>query len=516
MDREVRVRFAPSPTGALHIGGVRTALYNYLFAKKHNGKMLLRIEDTDQTRFVSSAEDYIKEALEWAGIKLDESPWDGGDCAPYRQSERKPMYMQYAMKLVEEGNAYYAFDTPEELDAMRKRLEAAKVVSPAYNSITRNSMKNSLTLPESEVKDLLAAGVSYVIRLKVPRKEEIRLNDMIRGWVMVHSSAIDDKVLMKSDGMPTYHLANVVDDHLMKITHVIRGEEWLPSAPLHILLYKFLGWESTMPAFAHLPLILNPDGEGKLSKRKAAQYGFPVVPLKWMEEKDGQVTEVASFKEEGYLPDAMVNFLAFLGWNPGTDQEIYSMEELIKVFDIERIGKSGTKFDIAKAKWYNQQYVRKKTDEELAVFLKAEMKNQGIEVSDELAPKICGLMKERVTFPKDFGNEAIYFFKRPTQYDDQVISSKWTQETASLIQEFAQLLKAQTNVTADEAKHLLHNMLDAKGVKIGKVMQSFRVALTGQPAGPDLMQIIEILGANETSNRLSLAVNALKGKEIVA
>lgn len=513
MNREVRVRFAPSPTGALHIGGVRTALYNYLFAKKHNGKMLLRIEDTDQTRFVAGAESYIKESLEWIGVHLDESPWNGGPSAPYRQSERKPMYKEYALRLVEEGNAYYAFDTPEELDAMRKRLEAAKVVAPAYNSITRNTMRNSLTLPESEVKELLASGTPYVIRLKVPRKEEIRLNDMIRGWVMVHSSTIDDKVLMKSDGMPTYHLANVVDDHLMQISHVIRGEEWLPSAPLHVLLYKFLGWESTMPQFAHLPLILNPDGEGKLSKRKASLYGFPVVPLHWVEENG---SPVMSFKEEGYLPDAMVNFLAFLGWNPGTEQEIFSMEELIQAFDISRIGKSGTKFDIAKAKWYNQQYIRKRSDAALGVFLKDEMSKQGINVSDVLAPKVCALMKERVTFPKDFGNEALYFFVRPTAYDDQVVNSKWTQENATLIEAFAQTIKNHNAITADEAKHLLHEMLEAKGIKIGKVMQSLRVALTGQPAGPDLMQIIEILGAQETSERLEQAVKTLKSKEIVA
>lgn len=513
MNREVRVRFAPSPTGALHIGGVRTALYNYLFAKKHNGKMLLRIEDTDQTRFVPGAEDYIRETLEWVGITLDESPWMDGPNAPYRQSERKPMYMDYAMKLINDGNAYYAFDTSEELDAMRKRLELAKVAAPSYNSITRNTMRNSLTLPESEVKELLAAGTPYVIRLKVPRKDEIRLNDMIKGWVMVHSSTIDDKVLMKSDGMPTYHLANVVDDHLMNISHVIRGDEWLPSAPLHVLLYKFFGWEDTMPQFAHLPLILKPDGNGKLSKRDADMHGFPVFPLKW---SDDAGNEVMSFKEEGYLPEAMVNFLAFLGWNPGTDQEMFSMDELIQAFEVERIGKSGTKFDIAKTKWYNQQYIRRKTDEELAVYLKKEMEKKGISVNDAIAPKICSLMKERATFPQDFGNESAYFFIKPDKYDEQVVASKWTAENASLILAFSEIMATKASVTADEAKHLLHEMLEAKGVKIGKVMQSLRVALTGQPAGPDLMQIIEILGAKETAERLALAVSSLKTKEIVA
>jgi glutamyl-tRNA synthetase len=351
MEREVRVRFAPSPTGALHIGGLRTALYNFLLARKTGGKFIIRIEDTDQNRFVPGAEEYIMNAMAWCGIVPDESPATGGPYAPYRQSERKPMYMEYAQRLIDEGNAYYAFDTPEELEAMRERLKAAKVATPQYNAITRMTMKNSLTLPEDEVKAKLASGEPYVIRLKVPRKEEVRLNDLIRGWVMVHSSTIDDKVLMKSDGMPTYHLANIVDDHLMKITHVIRGEEWLPSAPLHVLLYKFLGWEDTMPKFAHLPLLLKPDGNGKLSKRDAEMHGFPLFPFEWKDPATGSVA--AGFREDGYLPDALVNFLAFLGWNPGTQQEIFSMEELIEAFSVERIGKSGTKFDINKTKWYN-------------------------------------------------------------------------------------------------------------------------------------------------------------------
>ncbi|MDQ3291300.1 MAG: glutamate--tRNA ligase, partial [Bacteroidota bacterium] len=334
MEREVRVRFAPSPTGPLHIGGVRTALYNYLFAKKMGGKMLLRIEDTDQNRFVPGAEDYIFESLAWCGIKLDESPLTGGPHAPYRQSERKPMYMQYAMQLIEAGHAYYAFDTAEELDAMRERLKAAKVTTPQYNAITRNTMKNSLTLPEDEVKRRLESGEPYVIRLKVPRKEEIRLKDLIRGWVVVHSSAIDDKVLMKSDGMPTYHLANIVDDHLMEITHVIRGEEWLPSAPLHVLLYRYLGWESTMPEFAHLPLLLKPDGNGKLSKRDGDKLGFPVFPLQWIDPFTGEKS--SGYRESGYLPEAFINFLAFLGWNPGTQQELFTMDELAEAFTIDR------------------------------------------------------------------------------------------------------------------------------------------------------------------------------------
>ncbi len=510
-NREVRVRFAPSPTGALHIGGVRTALYNYLFAKKMGGKMLLRIEDTDQTRFVSGAEDYIKDTLAWVGITLDEDPWQGGPNAPYRQSERKPMYMEYAKKLVNEGNAYYAFDTSEELEDMRKRLEAAKVASPAYNSITRNTMKNSLTLPEDEVNAKLAAGEPYVIRLKVPRKDEIRLNDMIRGWVMVHSSAIDDKVLMKSDGMPTYHLANVVDDYLMGISHVIRGEEWLPSAPLHVLLYKFLGWEEAMPQFAHLPLILKPDGNGKLSKRDADTHGFPVFPIKWIDDNGKQVL---SFKEEGYLPDALVNFLAFLGWNPGTAQEIFSLQELIEAFSIERIGKSGTKFDIHKAKWFNQQYLRSKSDQELASYLIDSLRHKGIDCDQERAEKICALMKERVTFPKDFGEEALYFFQAPSSYDEQVVANKWNEESVEVVKSFAIELSKLSTVSAEEAKSTLHHLLEQKGIKIGKVMQALRVAITGHAAGPDLMHIIEIIGNVETTNRLNTAANTISIKSV--
>src|SRR5687767_1579447 len=363
--REVRVRFAPSPTGALHIGGVRTALYNFLLARQNKGTMILRIEDTDQNRYVPGAEEYILQSLAWVGITIDEGVGVGGPYAPYRQSERKPMYMQYAQQLIDDGFAYYAFDTEQELDAMRERLKTAGVASPQYNSITRMQMRNSLTLLEDEVKALLDANTPYVVRLKVPRKEEVRLNDIIRGWVMVHSSQIDDKVLMKSDGMPTYHLANVVDDYLMKISHVIRGEEWLPSAPLHVLLYRFLGWEKEMPLFAHLPLILKPDGNGKLSKRDAARFGFPIFPLNW--ETNGETS--TGYREEGYLPEAMINFLGVLGWTPGTEKEMFSMQELIRDFSLGRINKAGARFDIQKAQWFNQQYLRSKSDTELAGFL---------------------------------------------------------------------------------------------------------------------------------------------------
>ncbi len=507
MEKEVRLRFAPSPTGPLHIGGVRTALYNYLFARKHGGKMILRIEDTDQTRFVAGTEEYILEALQWLGIELDESPAVGGPYGPYRQSERKPMYMQYAMKLVEEGNAYYAFDTAEELDAMRERLKAARVATPQYNAITRMTMKNSLTLPEDEVKRRLESGESYVIRLKVPRKEEIRLNDMVRGWVMVHSSAIDDKVLMKSDGMPTYHLANVVDDHLMKITHVIRGEEWLPSAPLHVLLYRFLGWEDTMPRFAHLPLLLKPDGNGKLSKRDADAGGFPVFPIDWKDPESGDIWK--GFREAGYLSEAAVNFLALLGWNPGTQQEIFSMQELIEAFSAERIGKSGTKFDIQKAMWFNQQYIKAKPNNELAGYLLKELKQRGMNAGEEKAEKVVELMKERVVFPADFWKEASFFFETPADYDTKVVQSKWTAEAVEVIADFGKEL-AQTDVaTADKARDILNAVLERKNMKIGKVLQALRLAITGKGAGPDLMEIVEVLGRDETADRIERAIATL-------
>lgn len=504
----VRVRFAPSPTGALHIGGVRTALYNYLYARKMGGKMLLRIEDTDQTRFVPGAEEYIKKSLNWIGITIDEGPDNPGDCGPYRQSERKPMYREYAQRLIDEGNAYYAFDTEDELNAMRDRLKAAKVASPQYNAITRATMKNSLTLPEDEVKARLAAGDPYVIRLKVPRKEEVRLNDLVRGWVMVHSSAIDDKVLMKSDGMPTYHLANVVDDHLMRITHVIRGEEWLPSAPLHVLLYKFLGWESTMPQFAHLPLLLKPDGEGKLSKRDADLQGFPVFPLEWKDPATGDISK--GFKEEGYLSEALLNFLAFLGWNPGNNEEIFNMDQLIEAFSIERIGKSGTKFDIAKAKWYNQHYLRLKPTSELVGYLEADLKKHGVTATLDLS-KIVDLLKERIVFPADLYTECQFFFGRPTVYDQKVIETKWTTEAVTVIEAFASALAA-LPATPDgpAAKALFQQVLDEKQVKMGKVMQALRVALTGNGAGPDLMEIISILGKDEAVARLQQAVSVLQ------
>lgn len=508
MEREVRVRFAPSPTGALHIGGLRTALYNYLLAKKHGGKMLLRIEDTDQTRFYPGAEEYIIEALKWVGITIDEGPHVGGPHAPYRQSERKPMYMEYAMKLVNDGNAYYAFDTPEELDAMRERLTAAKVPNPQYNAITRATMKNSLTLPEDEVKRRLASGEPYVIRIKMPKKEEVRLNDIIRGWVMVHSSTLDDKVLMKSDGMPTYHMANVVDDHLMGITHVIRGEEWLPSAPLHVLLYRFLGWESTMPQFAHLPLLLKPDGNGKLSKRDADSHGFPIFPLDWKDPFTGD--ESKGFREAGYLPEAMINFLSLLGWNPGDNRELFSMDELIKEFSVERIGKAGAKFDINKAKWFNQHYLRQKPNEELAKFLLADLEKAGVKCTPEYAASVCGLMKERVTFPADFYRETSFFFAEPSKYDMDVAAKKWTDDAVKVITDFKSELTQLASFSIENIKASLENALTKNNVKQGTVMQSLRLAVTGVGNGPDLMEMMLLIGKESTVKRLDNALKTLQ------
>ncbi|KAA9332922.1 glutamate--tRNA ligase [Hymenobacter busanensis] len=514
MEREVRVRFAPSPTGPLHIGGVRTALYNYLLARKLGGKMLLRIEDTDQNRFVPGAEQYIMDSLRWCGIEIDEGIEQGGPHAPYRQSERKPMYRQYADQLIRDGYAYYAFDTPEELDAMRARLTAAKVPNPQYNSITRTQMRNSLTLPETEVQQLLDAGAPYVIRLKVPRKEEVRFNDLIRGWVVVHSSSIDDKVLMKSDGMPTYHLANIVDDHLMEITHVIRGEEWLPSAPLHVLLYRYLGWESTMPQFAHLPLLLKPDGTGKLSKRDGDKLGFPVFPLEFhgTDAETGQPTVSSGYRESGYLPEAFINFLAFLGWNPGTQQEIFSMDELIEAFSIERVSKSPARFDQNKVRWYNEQYLRAKPDAELAQYLLEALSKQGIgNVPADKAEQIAGLVKERATFPADLAKEAQLFFQRPTGYDEQVISKKWNAQVAGALAAFAQELPAAADTTPDGIKALLTQVVEGQGMKLGQVLQALRVAVTGAAAGPDLMAIMSILGPQETAQRIQAAVEQLAG-----
>lgn len=499
MSQQVRVRFAPSPTGALHIGGVRTALYNYLLAKKLGGKMLLRIEDTDQNRFVQGAEEYIQESLQWLGITIDEGVGVGGPHAPYRQSERSAIYQQYAQQLIDAGKAYYAFDTTDELDAMRQTFESQGSAFQ-YNAVTRTRLKNSLTLSAEDVQAKIAAGDPYVIRLKVPAKEEIRFKDLIRDWVHVHSSTIDDKVLMKSDGLPTYHLANVVDDHLMEISHVIRGEEWLPSAPLHVLLYRAFGWENTMPQFAHLPLLLKPEGNGKLSKRDAELGGFPVFPLEWISPEG---VKAIGFREEGYLKEALINFLAFLGWNPGTEQEIFSMDELIEAFSLERINKAGAKFDINKAKWYNEQYLRQRSDEDLAQTYLADF-------DADKAVKIVHLFKERVTFPQQITQEAKALFTAPTSYDEAVVASKWNDDAKKGIAAFKDALPAIENFVADDIKHALVAELEKLGIKMGKVMQALRVAVTGVGAGPDLMLSMEIMGKNEVITRLTTALEKLQ------
>ena len=508
--RDVRVRFAPSPTGALHIGGVRTALYNYLLARQYKGTMILRIEDTDQGRYVPGAEEYILKSLEWVGIKIDEGVGVGGPHAPYRQSERKPIYQQYAKKLLDDGLAYYAFDTEQDLEAMRDRLKKAGSDNQQYSSINRMEMRNSLTLSKEEVDALLHSGTPYVIRLKVPADEQVKVNDLIRGEVIVNSSQVDDKVLMKSDGMPTYHLANVVDDYLMKISHVIRGEEWLPSAPLHVLLYRFLGWEKEMPQFAHLPLLLKPDGNGKLSKRDADQMGFPIFPLSWTDPKTNELAK--GFKESGYLSDALINFLAFLGWNPGTTQEIFSMDQLIESFSIERIGKAGTKFDIHKAQWFNQQYVRSKTDQELAAYLFESLKKEGIECSDEKAKKVISIMKERAHFPVDLWELGKFLFLAPTTFDEQVINKKWNDDAVKVLSTFRDAIQEESTFTADIAKSTLEKVVGDLGIKIGSVMQAVRVSISGTASGPDLMMTMEILGKEEVISRISYALNTLKVK----
>ena len=499
----VRVRFAPSPTGALHIGGVRTALYNYLFAKKNEGKFIIRIEDTDQNRYVEGAEDYILKSLEWCGITPDEGPQTGGDFGPYRQSDRKSLYKEYADRLIAEGKAYYAFDTPEDLDEMRERLKEARMANPQYNAISRNQMKNSLTMSAEEVEQRLASDEPYVIRFKMPKNDDVRFKDVVRDWVVVNTTTLDDKVLMKSDGMPTYHLANIVDDHLMEITHVIRGEEWLPSAPLHVLLYEAFGWEA--PQFAHLPLLLKPDGNGKLSKRAADQLGFPIFPMNWSDPVTGELSK--GFKESGYLPEACMNFLALLGWNPGTEQEMFTMDQLISEFSLERINKSGAKFDIEKAKWFNQQYLKNKSNDELAQMLKEE---SNVDADMELLSAIAGSMKERITFVSDILENGEFFFSAPSTYDEKTVNKKWTAEAVKKLAEFANEIAKLEKVSPEEAKEKFVAVLATDATPLGKVMPALRLALTGAGGGPDLMEIISILGTAETVSRINTAIESLK------
>lgn len=492
MDRKVRVRFAPSPTGPLHIGGVRTALYNYLFAKQHGGNFILRIEDTDQTRFVPGAEEYIIEALKWVGISPDEGQGFGdGEYGPYRQSERKPMYRQYADQLIAADHAYYAFDTAEELDAMRETLKA-NGMSPQYDAVSRMSMKNSLTLPADEVQRRLDAGEPYVIRIKLPRKEEVRFHDIIRGWVVVHTNAMDDKVLFKSDGMPTYHLANVVDDYLMKITHVIRGEEWLPSAPLHVLLYKYLGWEEVMPEFAHLPLLLKPEGNGKLSKRDGDRLGFPVFPLNWTDPKTGELS--SGYRDAGYFSEAVVNILAFLGWHPSDNKELFSLEELVKEFSLDRVSKSGAKFDVQKAFWFNQQYLRGKADDELAAALMPFLEKAGVKAEPSYVASACGLMKEKVNFINEIYTEGKYFFESPSQWDETLIRKKFKDFTPGILAELKDALNEATSFDAAAVESVFHEVVETKnGKKPGEMMLAFRLSVSGVAGGPPIFDMVSLL-----------------------
>ncbi|NUM51954.1 MAG: glutamate--tRNA ligase [Flavobacteriales bacterium] len=508
MEKNVRVRFAPSPTGPLHMGGVRTALYNYLFAKKMGGTFILRIEDTDQTRFVAKAEEYIIEALKWCGIPAAEGVGFGeGAYGPYRQSERKHMYKQFADILIEKEHAYYAFDTPEELEQMRENLKKAGVAAPQYNAITRHSMKNSLTLSAQEVQHKLESGEPYVIRLKVPRNEEIKFNDIIRGWVVVQSSNIDDKVLYKSDGMPTYHLANVVDDYLMKITHVIRGEEWLPSAPLHVLLYRFLEWEEVMPRFAHLPLILRPDGNGKLSKRDGDRLGFPVFPLNWTDPETGENS--TGYKERGYYPQAFLNMLALLGWNPGTNQEIFSLEELVSAFSLERVSKSGAKFDPEKTKWFNQQYLRRQTPPQLAQAWMPELIEKGINADSVFIEKVCSLLQEKAHFINEFWSLGFYFFTAPAEYDKEVIKKRWNEKAVLFLETFHNHFLTLSESSSAEIEATFKTICEQLQIKPGEVMQLLRVAITGLGGGPALFEIISLLGKQEVSNRLKMALDKI-------
>lgn len=502
---KVRVRFAPSPTGPLHIGGVRTALFNYLFAKKYGGSMILRIEDTDSQRFVPGAEEYIVEGLAWCGVKFDEGVGIGGPHAPYRQSERKDIYYKYAQQLVESGHAYYCFDTGEELNAFRQEAEA-KGSAFIYNYSVRDQLKNSLSLSADEVAQRLETENHWVIRFKMPDNETVVMQDLVRGEVHVNTQTLDDKVLWKKiDELPTYHLANIVDDHLMEISHVIRGEEWLPSLPLHVLLYRAFGWEDTMPEFAHLSLLLKPDGKGKLSKRDGDRLGFPVFPLEWKSPETGEISR--GYREDGYFPEAFVNFLALLGWNPGTEQEIFSMEELIQAFSLERVIKSGARFNPEKNKWFNQQYLKHKSDAELAQLYQVILKQKGYAVSDEYVAKVCGYIKERATFVQDFWDLSGYFFEAPVSYDAKAWTKFWKPETPAQLHEVIQLLQSCQPWDKSEAEHKVHEWIVEQGLGMGAVMNAIRLSLVGASMGPGVFDIIDLIGLEESVRRINAAAS---------
>lgn len=504
-ERKVRVRFAPSPTGPLHIGGVRTCLYNYLFAKKHGGDLLLRIEDTDSQRFVPGAEEYIIEAFKWLGIKFDEGVGVGGDCGPYRQSERRDIYKKYVQQLLDADCAYYAFDTPEELEA--KRLQ---IPNFQYDSHTRMSGVNSLTLSADEVKKRIEAGEKYVVRVKIQPNEDVVVNDMVRGKVVINSNVLDDKVLYKSaDELPTYHLANIVDDHLMGITHVIRGEEWLPSAPLHVLLYRYFGWEDTMPQFAHLPLLLKPEGNGKLSKRDGDRLGFPVFPLQWNDPATGAIS--SGYRESGYQPEAVVNFLALLGWNSGTDQEMFSMQELIELFSIDRVSKSGARFNYEKGIWFNHEYLINKSDEEVAQLFLPILKEKGYDCEIKRLTYIVSLIKERINFPADLWEQANFFFEAPTEYDEKSLKKRWKPESPQYLTELCDVLNGLDDFSkVEENEKLVLDWVASKEYHLGTMMNSFRITLVGAAKGPHIFNIIDILGKEETLSRVRRALEIIK------
>lgn len=502
-ERKVRVRFAPSPTGPLHIGGVRTALYNYLFACQHNGELVFRIEDTDSNRFVPGAEEYILESFRWLGIKFDEGVSFGGKYGPYRQSERREIYKEYVQQLLEEGKAYYAFDTPEELEA--KRAEGSNF---QYDSHTRMQMRNSLTLPKEEVERLISEGEQYTVRFKIEPGQEIHINDMIRGDVCIKSDILDDKVLYKSaDELPTYHLANIVDDHLMEISHVIRGEEWLPSAPLHVLLYQAFGWEDTMPRFAHLPLLLKPEGKGKLSKRDGDRLGFPVFPLEWHDPKTEEVS--SGYRESGYFPEAVVNFLALLGWNPGTEQELFSLDELVQAFDITKCSKSGAKFDYQKGIWFNHEYILRKSDEEIARLFAPIVANNGVEETFERVQLVVSMMKDRVSFVKELWPLCSFFFIAPTEYDENTVKKRWKENSTQQMTELCEVLENIEDFSIEGQEAIVEKWIADKGYKMGDIMNAFRVALVGIGKGPGMFDISAFLGKEETIHRLKKAIQVL-------
>ncbi len=505
-NKEVRVRFAPSPTGPLHIGGVRTALFNYLFARKNRGTFILRIEDTDQTRYVKGAEDYIIESLAWCGIEFDEGITKGGVHAPYRQSERKEIYREYAEILVKEGLAYLAFDTPEELDALRNEGEKAKRTF-TYNALSRDQLNNSIALSDEEVKEKIKSGTPYVIRYRMPDDHWIEFEDIVRGRVEVNARTLDDKILLKADGMPTYHLANVVDDHLMEISHVIRGEEWLPSTPLHVLLYEGLGWKDSMPGFAHMPLTLKPDGQGKLSKRDGDRLGFPVFPLKYTQPETGE--ESKGYREEGYFPEAFINILAMLGWNPGTEQEIFSMEELVEAFDLDRIVKAGSRFDPEKARWFNHQYLVEKPDAELAVWLNSELEKQGLKFESEYTAKAISLVKERAFLLPDLWEQSWFFFVSPDSYDEKVVKKVWKDDTGQLISEVYKLLESLESFKSTLIQAAIKDMVEKRDIGFGKVMNPLRLMLVGSNIGPGLMDMMEVLGKEEVLRRIVMGLEKI-------